>query len=427
MALPPRRLLTTRAFLSVFASLFLLACGGSESAGNGTGGSGAVDGAGGSGGDNGAPVVSCSDDTDEDLEAFFQSQTFSDGFDCGRAGNRWIAPWEAVVAGSLDPAANPPEVIDSGDSASAKQKSGSGTVVNYVLQSPDPMLEDGFSSSTEFSADFEEQGTLAFNYFVQTSPGISGIPRTGNYFEVSANRFAPDADGFPELAENRVLFRTDGRESSRYFEVLPAGDYIFAFCHTIHRTEDAELPDFIQIDDVETCVGLSCRGAIPEVPRCRVDQGQTLVPSLSAVPTKIFDLNRVQGTDDRYYMVIDLDFLDFIVGGLETLEGERWDAIRAEVDALGTQTLVDGQTCDVDTRRSLLFEMSDEEFLEFLLETGILEDALEELEQAFIEGALEGTTAALVNAAADKIEQEIGEAFAKFMGKVVGKLIARLL
>ena len=98
-------------------------------------------------------------------------------------------------------------------------------------------------------------------------------------------------------------------------------------------------------------------------------------------------------------------------------------AIRAEVDALGSLTLVDGQTCDVDTRRSVLFEMSDDEFLDFLLETGILEEALAELEQAFIEGATE----AAVNAAIDKIEEKVGEAFAKFVGKVVGKLISKLL
>jgi len=41
------------------------------------------------------------------------------------------------------------------------------------------------------------------------------------------------------------LFTTSGKESSRFFETLPAGDYIFQFCHVVNETEDVELPDFV--------------------------------------------------------------------------------------------------------------------------------------------------------------------------------------
>jgi len=78
--------------------------------------------------DTRGPAVTCNDD--DDLEAFFQPQAFADGFDCGRAGNRWLSPWEAVVAGSLDPAAEAPEVLGSEDAASLKGGAGSAAAAN---------------------------------------------------------------------------------------------------------------------------------------------------------------------------------------------------------------------------------------------------------------------------------------------------------
>jgi len=76
-----------------------------------------------------------------------------------------------------------------------------------------------------------------------------------------------------------------------------------------------------------------------------------------------------------------------------------------------------------EDRYYLIIDMGDDEFLEFLLDTGIVEEVLAELEQAFIEGA----TTAAVNAVIDKVEQKIGDAFAKFVGKMVGSLIVKLL
>jgi hypothetical protein len=392
-------------FLSAMVVPLLVAgCGGSGSAGGsaGSGGSG--------GSDNREPVVSCADVANPD--EFFPPQEFADDFDCGRAGNRWIGPWEVVAAGALDPYAEPPEVPGPGQQGSE----------NYVFQSPDPLLSESFRglSCTGFPAEFAEEGTFAFNYFVKTAQPIAGVPFSGNRLEVSVYSNTLDSEGFPIDSQRENVLTVDGSVSSRFSTTLPAGYYDFEFCYVRDRIADVSGPDFVQIDDVDTCAGTGCQGEVPVFARCRVDQGQTLVPSLGTLPTPTFEFNRVQGTDDRYYLIVDLDFLDFISGGLEALQGERYDAIKAEVDGLRMQTLVDGETCEIDTRKSLLIEMSDDEFLDFLLETGLLEEALDELEQALIEGA----TQALVDAALDKIEQKIGEQVAKFLGKMLGKLIA---
>jgi hypothetical protein len=384
---------TGRACLALAVSLSLAACGSETGSSGGAGGTSGTSGAGdggtaGTGGDR-APVIRCSDVADPD--EFFPPQDFADGFDCGRAGNRWSGPWEAVAAGSLDPAAQPPEVASETE-ASLKQGASS-LPDNYVLQSPDPFLMDGTrgTSCTGFSAEFEEEGTFAFNYLVKTALDV-GLPFSGNYFEANIYNNTVDSEGLPIESMRLNVLTLEGGVSSRFATQLPPGYYDFEFCYVRNRTGDVEGPDFVQIDDVETCVGTSCEGEVPEVTRCRVDQGATVVPDITAVPINLVSVVQVQGTSDRYHVIVNTDFLDLVIGGLDA-GGPAYDILRNQIEGVREVVLVDGRTCDVDTRRSVLIEMSRSELIDLVIATGAIEAALDRLDDPatdeFFENAAE--------------------------------------
>ena len=150
---------------------------------------------------------------------------------------------------------------------------------------------------------------------------------------------------------------------------------------------------------------------VPPAPRCRVDQGATLVPDLSALPIPTFTLAREQGTTDRYYLA-------FITGGMETA-GSQWDQFRSEIDGVRTETLVDCKTCDVETRKSLLIEMSTSEIVDFVTSTGLIAEAFDELHDAFWNYVDQAT----VNAVIQNVEQKIEATLLTWVAKMLAAVI----
>ncbi len=349
----------------------------------------------------------------DQTEPLFPSQTFSGNFDSGTPADRWGCAqggcrWDVVSAGPLG----------------GLRETTAGTLPdNFLFQSPDPQALEpsSFGTCERFSAGFKQSGTFAFNYFVQTAGPVYG-GTDGNYLEVDVSRDSVEYD--PDF-EDSVIVSSDvshvlketGNVSSRFQMSLPAGHYDFDFCYTRNRTYNIG-PDLVQIDNVDTCAGTSCKGEIPPAPRCRVDEGATLVPDLSTLPIPTFTIDRVQGTTDRYYMIIDTDFLEFITGGLETL-GPQWDTFRSEIDGVRTETLVDGKTCDVDTRKSLLIEMSTSEIFDFVASTGIISEGFDAITTA-LEDFL---SQAAVNAAIQKVEEKIEATLLTWLAKLIAAVI----
>lgn len=366
---------------------------------------------------------------DEGLE-LFASQVFSDNFDTGTPDTRWgctfpdlrgyFCSWEVAGAGDLDPMAET-ATADSFPSAITVG------VDNFVFQSPDPeALDLNRSFSCErFSAEFEQAGTFAFNYFVNTA-GSVGF-QDGNYLEVNYVRNIVEFD--PVIEEELIvdsetinILKVSGNESDRSITSLPPGNYDFEFCYLRNRTFNIGPgfgPDFVQVDDVETCVGTVCAGERPKAKRCRADQGQTLVPDISKLPIETFTINRVQGTTNRYYVIIDTDFLAFISGGLLTNNSAAAQAFRAEVDGVRDLALVDGRTCDVDTRRSLLIEMSRAEVIDLVLSTGIITDLLDQLETALANEAGDAALNQLIQSVQEKILSKILEELVKALARAI--------
>ena len=151
--------------------------------------------------------------------------------------------------------------------------------------------------------------------------------------------------------------------------------------------------------------------------RCEADQGETLVPDISTLPTETFSINRVQGEEFRYYLIIDTGFLDFISGGLAA--DPKYDAFRAEIDGVRTVALRDGVTCALDQRTSLLIEMTLVEVIDLVIATGVITDALDALEQAIANQA--GDSA--INSIVQGIQQKIAEWAFKFIGKIIARVI----
>lgn len=365
---------------SVFAVWLLAACG-SDPTGTGGGGVGELE--------------------------LFPPQEYSDDFDSGEAGRRWdcdASPcaWEVVSAGPLAPRVEP------------VAKDGS---ENFVLQSPDPLGEspNTFFRCDSFYADFEVEGTFAFNYFINTAGPIG--PQDANRLRVVIYRHTVEFDedfGEDIIIDTEIVeeWSEYGQVSSRFYRVLPAGKYEFWFCYDRNRSIDIGA-DYVQIDDVETCVGTDCIGEIPEEPRCQPDQGQILVPDIDFIPTHIISITRVQGTTNRFHVIINLAFLEFISGGLAG--NSDWDDFRGEVDGVVTRTYVDGTTCELDQRTSLLIEMTTAEMIDYVIATGVITDTLEALEQAFFDAA--------GNAAVNALVQGIQEKFAQWVFTLLARLI----
>jgi hypothetical protein len=244
----------------------------------------------------------------------------------------------------------------------------------------------------------------------------------GNYLEVDVWKdsvaYDPDFEDSVIVSSDRTqVLKESGEASSRFQMALPAGHYDFDFCYTRNWTYMAG-PDFVQVDNVDTCAGTGCLGEIPPAPRCRVDEGATLVPDLSALPIPTFTLAREQGTEDRYYLIIDTDFLELITGGME-LAGTQWDQFRSEIDGVRAETLVDGRTCDVETRKSLLIEMSTSEIIDFVASTGLIAEAFDELHDAFWNYVDQAAVNAVIQKVEEKIEATLLTWFAKMLAAVI--------
>jgi hypothetical protein len=310
---------------------------------------------------------------------FFPPQAFTDNFDSGDTRFRWgcggsfPCVWEVVSAGPLGASVELVEA-DAGPD-------------NFVFQSPDPMALDlnRQGSCERFAAEFEEEGTFAFNYFVQTAGPVGGI-FDGNNLEVNivshTLEYDPifDEDIIVDSQARNILTRS-GNHSGRIHEILAPGHYDFEFCYSRNHTENIG-PDFVQIDNVETCAGTGCIGGLAPVSRCRIDQGATVVPDIGALPTETFTLARAPGETIRYYLIIDTQFLDLVSGGLENRLDPTLAALKAEVDGVRTIIIQDGKTCDIDQRTSVLIEMTAKEILDFLAATGVIEAAFDALRSA---------------------------------------------
>ncbi len=311
-------------------------------------------------------------------EEIFPPQAFSDNFDSGQPRFRWGC---SFIPCSF-------EVVSGGPLDTRVELAGDAGPENFVFQSPDPMVQspDTGGTSERFSARFEEEGTFAFNYFVQTATDAGGFPN-GNYLEVNiwSNTVEYDPDFDEDIvvsSERETVLSVSGATSGRHHEILPPGHYDFEFWYIRNRNFDVGPMDFVQIDNVETCVGTSCIGELAPVSRCRIDQGATVVPDLGALPTETFTLARAPGETIRYYLIIDTQFLNFVSGGLENRSDPLLVALKAEIDGVRTIINQDGKTCDIDQRTSVLIEMTAKEILDFLAATGVIEIAFDALRSA---------------------------------------------
>ena len=315
------------------------------------------------------------------VNEFFPTQAFSYDFDSGSPDDRWgctfpdlpgyFCSWEVVPAPPLDPSAvNAP-------SATALMLPAAATVGidNFVFQSPDPEAQDlnRQSSCERFSVEFEQAGTFAFNYYVRTAGPI--FPTDGNYLEVNLVKHIVEFNA--DFGENIIvdsqstnLQKWSGTESGRYSTALEPGFYDFEFCYSRNRTFNIG-PDFVQVDNVETCVGSSCVGEVQDVARCTADQGETLVPGfLNSVPRHLFTVTG-SGPDGRsspYILILDTVILDLFVNELDSADPTLL-ALRQQIDGVRNETLVSALNCDRDTRKYVRLQMTEAELLEFILAT----------------------------------------------------------
>lgn len=328
-------------------------------------------------------MLGCSSDdsgTGGGINEFFQAQAFSDNFDNGLPDDRWgctfpdlpgyFCNWEVVAAPPLDPStvnAPPPTAVMLPAGATVG-------IDNFVFQSPDPeALDLNRSGSCErFSVEFEQAGTFAFNYYVSTAGPL--FPTEGNILEVNVWKniveFNPDFEEEIIIDSERTNVLTkSGNESGRFSMPLEAGFYDFEFCYVRNRTFNIG-PDFVQIDNVETCIGTSCVGDAQEIARCTADQGESLVPNLNAVPRHLFAVTGTgpNGRSSPYILIIDTVVLDLFVRDLDPADPFVSELMQ-QIDGVRTQILVDARTCDRDTRKHVRLQMTEAEALDFLLAT----------------------------------------------------------
>ncbi len=331
----------------------------------------------------------------------FPGQAFAENFDAGRAAARWECgqggcPWDVVQAGHLA------TVREAAGTSAGKR--------NYVFQSPDPQALDlnPSMSCVAYPARFTQPGTFAFNYLIKTAGPILG-GQDGNYLEVTLTSYTVEDD--PEFGEvivdNRdsLVLKETGESSSRFQMALAPGYYAFRFCYLRNRTFQIG-PDFVQIDDVDTCVGTGCLGEIPLVPRCQPDQGAILVPNLSAIPTYLMSVTRVQGVPGRYHVIVNTDVLEFISGGLQQA-GPEYDAVRAEVDGILDVVYVDGTTCEVDRRRSVVIAMTTTDIIDLVLLNATVDDLLDKAYTALQQQLISGIVAEFYQMLLEEILEKI--------------------
>jgi hypothetical protein len=297
--------------------------------------------------------------------AYFGPQTFSDSFESGKPSPRWGCdlggcPWQAAPSVSIAPTAG-------------NVAAGAGS--NYAFQSPDPQALDLNQSvgCQAFTAHFAALGTFAFDYFVNTA-GPVGL-QGGNVLEV---RVATDSVMYDaELGEYLPLSRQwetvvsqYGRANARFQKVLPPGFYEFEFCYNRQRTFNLVDPDFVQVDNVETCVGTSCFRDVPLPAPCTAGQGVTLLPSLNSVPTLLFAVtgSGPNGRSSPYTLIINAALLDLFIQGLNPADSIE-SVLRQHIDGVRTEILVDARTCDSDTRKYVRLQMTDVELVDFILAT----------------------------------------------------------
>lgn len=352
---------------------------------------------------------------------FYPSQTFSDSFKAGTPDARWGCAqggclWQAVQAGplGLDTAASTATPIN-----------------NFVLESPDPqaLILNQSGSCQQFSAGFTQPGTFAFDYFVKTATAIP-LGQDGNYLEVAVTKdsviYDPNfGDSVPVSSSRTEVLKVSGDTASRFQMKLPTGDYDFQFCYTRNRTYQIG-PDFVQVDNVDTCAGTSCMGEIPVAPRCQEDQGATLVgtgyPDSTVLRQNIIFVTRVQGTSDKYYVIANPTVLDFISQGLQAA-GAQFDTLRVPVDSMRSAVQLYGTDCEIDGRRALLIKVSTADIVDFVISTGIISEAFQEMHDAFWNYADQSAINSIIQNIEQKIEAKLLEEVAKMIQYIIAAII----
>jgi len=318
-------------------------------------------------------MVGCGGEDDgEGTLDFFGPQTFSDDFDSGQASGRWgcwegECAWDVVeVPDSLLPTGGASAGVAAGSPAAATSPGS-----NFVFQSPDAEAQNlnrGFTCE-RISSHFEETGTFGFDYYVNTASAVGF--QDDNALEVtlvtSTIEDDPDFGPIPIDSEREQLLYLTGTANSRYQVTLPPGYYDFEFCYRRGRTFEIG-PDFVQIDNVETCLGTSCLRDIPEGVRCIPEQGQILVPSVGAVPTHLFTLTGSgdDGLSSPYILIINAAILDFFAQDLDPNDPLAMSLLE-QIDGVGQDILLDAKTCDTDTRRYVRMQLTEQEIIELIL------------------------------------------------------------
>ncbi len=313
-----------------------------------------------------ALVAACSTGGDEGGgDPYFGPQSFSDHFETGTPSPRWGCTtggcsWQVVQALSIAPTAG-------------GVAPGAGS--NHVFQSPDPQVLDlnRQGQCQSFATHFRAAGTFAFDYFVNTA-GPVGV-QSGNVLEVRIGTSSVEYDAnFGEYVPIATRWETvvsqHGRVSARFQRSLPPGFYDFQFCYNRLRTFNITDPDFVQVDNVETCVGTGCFREVQPVARCTAGQGETLVPSLGSVPTFLFAVtgSGPSGRSSPYILIMNAAVLDFFLQGLNPAD-PLVSGLRQEIDGVRTEILVDARTCDSDTRKYVRLQMTEAELVDFVLRT----------------------------------------------------------
>lgn len=153
-----------------------------------------------------------------------------------------------------------------------------------------------------------------------------------------------------------------------------------------------------------------------------MDQGDIIVP-FDAMPSEVLTLSRVEGTSDRYYVIIDGSYLDLFVGGFETLiETGFSEYQRVSLASKALVFVLDTRAVDCQSGDGVALEIgvSADEILGLISLATNGEESLDAAVLAYLQGApgVEGMAAAIREAFeegdVEVVEQTVEQVFLGF-------------
>jgi hypothetical protein len=163
----------------------------------------------------------------------------------------------------------------------------------------------------------------------------------------------------------------EGVDMSRWFKTVTVLT-VFLACSVLAAcdSEDADCPP-------EICNSVSEPASTAEL--CTADQGDA-VNEDPVFEQSTFRVHRIEEQADRYYLILEVNFLQYIVNGL-TEDGPGSEQVIAELEGLITLAETSGTSCDgeTNTRTYLVIEQSADDIIDLALSSDALGKALEDL------------------------------------------------